>query len=215
MALFITFEGVEGCGKSTQATLLGEWLTASGYQVVMTREPGGCPVSDRIRAILLNPSNSSITADTELFLYAAARSQHVAEIIRPALENGRAVICDRYVDATLAYQGHARGLALDKIRHLNQLAAGETLPDLTLLLDLPCELGLPRARKRNRDQATADEGRFEDESLTFHQKVREGYLALAAEQPRIVVLDARGDISSVHHRIVSVVAAFLLRRQQA
>jgi len=214
MTLFITFEGVEGCGKSTQATLLGDWLSAQGQPVCMTREPGGCPISDRIRAILLNPANSAITADTELFLYAAARSQHVAEVIGPALQQGTTVICDRYTDATLAYQGYARGLDLARIKHLNQLAAGPVVPDLTLLLDMPIECGLQRARKRNHDNATEDEGRFESEALVFHQRVRDGYLQLAAEQPRIHVIDADGDIPSVHRRIVDVVERCLQQRIQ-
>jgi len=213
MAIFITLEGVEGCGKSTQAALLGEWLRTRGHRVTMTREPGGCPISDRIRAILLDPANSAITADTELFLYAAARSQHVAEVIGPALTRGETVICDRFIDATLAYQGFARGLDLDKIRHLNHLAAGDMIPDLTLLLDFPVEIGLRRARQRNHDNASDHEGRFECETLAFHQRVRDGYLQLAAEQPRIAVLDARGDITGLHRQIVTVVERRLQQRK--
>lgn len=212
MAIFITLEGVEGCGKSTQAALLGDWLRARGHRVTMTREPGGCPISDRIRAILLDPANSAITADTELFLYAAARSQHVAEVIGPALARGETVICDRYIDATLAYQGYARGLDLDRIRHLNHLAAGAMIPDLTLLLDFPVELGLRRARQRNHDNAANHEGRFECEALAFHQRVRDGYLQLAAEQQRIEVVAARGDIDALHLRIVAVVEHHLQQR---
>ena len=215
MALFITFEGIEGCGKSTQAALLGDWFSKHGHRVSMTREPGGCPVSDRIRAILLDPANSSITADTELFLYAAARAQHVAEVIGPALTRGDTVICDRYIDATLAYQGYARGLDLTRIRHLNHLAAGAIVPDLTLLLDFPVELGVQRARQRNHDNAAAHEGRFECEALAFHQRVRDGYLQLAAEQPRIEVLDAQGDIDSLHQRIVAVVEHHCLQRKHS
>jgi len=215
MAFFITLEGVEGCGKSTQAALLGDWLKAQGHRVTTTREPGGCPISDRIRAILLDPQNSAITADTELFLYAAARSQHVAEVIIPALERGTSVICDRYIDATLAYQGYARGLDLSKIRHLNQLAAGAVVPDLTLLLDYPFESGLQRARQRNWDNPAVHEGRFESEDLEFHQRVREGYLRLAAEHPRIRTLDAQGEIGSVHQRIVTQVTQFLQQRMLA
>jgi dTMP kinase len=215
MAFFITLEGVEGCGKTTQTALLADWLRKRGHQITITREPGGCPISDRIRAILLDPANSAITPDTELFLYAAARSQHVAEVIKPALESGISVICDRFTDATLAYQGYARGLDLDKIRHLNLLAAGAVNPDLTLLLDYPPDAGLKRARQRNQAHATDNEGRFESEAIAFHQRVRDGYLELAVSDRRIQVLDAQGEIESVHHRVIEILERFLRRQRQA
>jgi dTMP kinase len=215
MAFFITLEGVEGCGKTTQTALLAGWLRERGHQITITREPGGCPVSNRIRAILLDPANSAITADTELFLYAAARSQHVAEVIKPALDNGISVICDRFTDATLAYQGYARGLDLDKIKHLNQLAAGAVSPDLTLLLDYPTDAGLRRARQRNQDHATDNEGRFECEAIAFHQRVRHGYLELAASDSRIQILDAQGDIETVHTRVIEIIDRFLRQRKLA
>jgi dTMP kinase len=215
MAFFITLEGVEGCGKTTQAALLAGWLSSRGHQVTITREPGGCPIGDRIRAILLDPANSAITADTELFLYAAARSQHVAEVIKPALDRGITVICDRFTDATLAYQGYARGLDLDKIRHLNQLAAGNVSPDLTLLLDYPPDAGLLRAQQRNLANAADHEGRFESEAIAFHQRVRNGYLELAASNRRIQLLDAQGDIDTVHNRVIDRLERFLRQRRQA
>ena len=212
MAFFITIEGIEGCGKTTQATLLADWLKSLGNQVLSTREPGGCPIADRIRSILLDPSHTAMVSDAELLLYAAARAQHVAEIIRPALAAGVTVICDRFTDATLAYQGYGRGLDRSKIGQLNEFASGALVPDLTLLVDYPAEEGLARARQRNLSQDNAAEGRFEDETLAFHQRVRDGYLAIAQVNSRMVVLDGRGEIMAVHQRVVQATKAFLSRR---
>jgi len=214
MAFFITMEGIEGCGKSTQATLLAGWLESCGQRVLLTREPGGCPIADRIRAILLDPANTAMTSDAELLLYAAARAQHVAEVIRPALEAGTTVICDRFTDATLAYQGYGRGLDRPRIVRLNEFAAGSTRPDLTLLLDYPAEEGLERARRRNSEQQNVAEGRFEAETLAFHRRVRAGYLELAQTSPRMLVVDARGDRTTVHQRLVQATGGFLNRRVQ-
>ena len=190
MSFFITFEGIEGCGKSTQVQLLAKALTSRDMDVVVTREPGGCAIADQIRNILLDAANSGLTPSAELLLYAAARAQHVAEVVRPALQAGRMVICDRFTDATVAYQGYGRGLDLATIARLNADASGGTRPDLTILLDCPVEIGLKRAFARINSTAGAREERFELESTQFHQRVRDGYLTLAAEQPeRFAVVD--------------------------
>ncbi|RQW86338.1 MAG: dTMP kinase [Geobacter sp.] len=197
MAYFITFEGIEGCGKSTQTEILSRELhTETGCQVVMTREPGGCPIANKIRAILLDAENSALVPLAELLLYAAARAQHVAEVIRPALAEGKIVLCDRFTDATTAYQGHGRSLDLSLIENLAQLATGGLTPDLTILLDCPEEVGLKRAMARINATSGAREERFEQESLRFHHAVREGYLKLAADHPaRFIVVDGTLGIS--------------------
>lgn len=196
---FITFEGIEGSGKSTQIRRVAARLP----EAVVTKEPGGTPVADRIRAILLDSANA-LDPIAELLLFAASRRQHVVEVIRPALERGGIVLCDRFTDATLAYQGFGRLLDLDQLRALNDWATGRLLPDLTLLFDLPEETGLTRARARNAG-AEADEGRFEAEDLRFHRRVREGYLALAtAESGRFAVIDAAGDEDEVLTRVERV-----------
>lgn len=201
MNLFITFEGIEGCGKTTQLGLLAQDLVAQGFDVVTTREPGGCPIADAIRQILLDPDNQSLVPRSELLLYAAARAQHVDEVIRPALLSGKTVLCDRFTDATCAYQGDGRGLDRTLIHSLNDLAAGETCPDLTILLDMPAEEGLRRAQSRNTVQTLEHEGRFEQESLSFHRRVRQGYLDLAQGQTRFLIIDALGSQETVARRI--------------
>lgn len=209
MGLFISLEGIEGCGKTTQLRLLADWLRACGQAVLTTREPGGCPIADQIRTILLTPQSRALVPRAELLLYAAARAQHVDEIVRPALQAGKIVLCDRYTDATLAYQGGGRGLEPSLIVELNALASNHLAPQLTLLLDLPVEIGLGRASSRN--QATADqEGRFEQESLDFHRRVQASYRQLAAAEPlRFRVIDATGSVEQVNQRIVAAVSAFL------
>jgi dTMP kinase len=200
--MFITFEGIEGSGKTTQLKKLAERLE----NVVVTKEPGGTPSADRIRAILLDTS-SNLDPVTEMFLFAASRRQHVVEVIRPALQRGAVVLCDRFTDATLAYQGFGRLLNLDQLRMLNDWATDMLHPHLTLLFDLPEELGLTRARRRNAS-ATADEGRFEAEDLRFHRRVREGYLALATAEPdRFVVIDAHGSVEEVFERMMSALVS--------
>ena len=212
MGFFISLEGIEGCGKTTQLRLLADWLRASDRAVLTTREPGGCPIADQIRVILLTPQSQALVPRAELLLYAAARAQHVDEIVRPALQAGKMVLCDRYTDATLAYQGGGRGLERSLIVELNALASNHLAPQLTLLLDLPVEIGLGRASSRN--QAAADqEGRFEAESLDFHRRVQTSYRQLAAEEPlRFRVVDAAGSVEQVHQRMVSAVSAFLADR---
>lgn len=199
--MLITFEGIEGSGKTTQIRLLAAALP----NALATKEPGGTAVGDRIRAILLD-SKSAIDPIAEVFLFAASRRQHVMEVIRPALASGRVVLCDRYADATLAYQGFGRVISLDRLRTVNEWATDSLRPDLTLLFDLPEETGLERARSRNASHV-ADEGRFEAEDLRFHRRVREGYLTLAASEPdRFKIVDATGSPDEVFDRMMAFVA---------
>lgn len=192
--LFISFEGVEGSGKTTQIKLLAAWLKKRGRRVVLTREPGGTPFADRIRSLLLNGKTKKISPSMELFLYEVARRDHVSTVIRPALKKGMIVLCDRFTDATLAYQGFGRGLPLKVTTVMNRLATGGIKPDLTFLLDLPVEAGLARAKGRIKrlKRGTPLENRFEEEKKEFHKKVREGYLTLARkEKRRFRIIDAR------------------------
>jgi dTMP kinase len=205
MSQLITFEGIEGSGKTTQIRLLAESLRQRRIPVIATREPGGCPIADAIRQILLHPGNGALVPRAELLLYAAARAQHVEEVIRPALEQGKTVLCDRFSDATVAYQGFGRNLDLSLIKELNGLATAGIQPDLTLLLDMPVTEGLRRAVRRNADQPMADEDRFEREALDFHRRVREGYLYLAGIERRFRIIDAAGAEDEVAARILSAV----------
>lgn len=210
MAHFITFEGIEGSGKTTQIAMVAEFLRHQGHEVLTTREPGGCPIANAIREILLHPANDALVNRAELLLYAAARAQHVAEVIQPALQAGKIVLCDRYTDATLAYQGYGRGLDLELIEELNILACDNCRPNLTLLLDMPHDAGLQRALQRNSVENMTDEGRFEQESLDFHQRIREGYLALAKKAPqRMQVIDATGNPGEVSERLIACLQNYL------
>lgn len=212
MGCFITFEGIEGCGKTTQIRLLAEALAGEGHHVVLTREPGGCPIADKIRAILLDAENRSMTPLAELLLYAAARAQHIREVIAPALAAGSIVLCDRFTDATVAYQGFGRNLDRTAIDQLNTMAAGSCRPDLTILLDCPVETGLGRALARieavsatNSDKPR--EERFEQESMDFHARVRAGYLALAAAEPqRFIRVDGSSSVDRTAAAIYRAVA---------
>jgi dTMP kinase len=191
MACFITFEGIEGCGKTTQIRILSRQLEGDGHAVTVTREPGGCPL-------------------TELLLYAAARAQHMAEVVKPALDAGAIVLCDRFTDATIAYQGYGRKLDLAVINQLNRMATGGIHPDMTLLLDCPAEIGLKRAISRINSAPGAREERFELESLQFHQRVREGYLSLAQQEPeRFVIIDAAAGILETEKAISAAVTGRL------
>jgi len=181
---FITFEGVEGCGKTTQIDLLKTHLESKGYNVLVTREPGGVPIAEAIRAVLLDTHHDTMSPIAELLLYEAARAQIVEEVIRPALESGRIVLCDRFADSTTAYQGAGRGLPMEEIERLHHLATRGVWPDLTFVLDLPVEQGLERARVRGR----AD--RMEQQSLEFHRRVRLGFLEIAALEPRRITVIA-------------------------
>ncbi len=209
MSFFITLEGIEGSGKTTQLRRLYEHLKGSGYQVVATREPGGCPISDTIRALLLDPGNTSMTSRTELLLYSASRAQHISEFIRPALAQGKIVLCDRFSDASTVYQGAGRGLDLRQLKIINEFAANGLTPDLTLLLDYPAEAGLQRARTRNQTDNLESEGRFEMETLAFHRRIRQGYLDLAKSEERVHIIDALGSEEMVAARISAIVETFL------
>ena len=201
--LFISFEGVEGAGKSTQVKLLYDWLTKEqGKDVVVTREPGGAPIAERIRHILLDTQNRGMDPKTEALLYAAGRAQHVSDTVRPALERDAVVICDRYIDSSLAYQGLARGLGEDDVLHLNEWATDELLPDLVILLHLEAERGLERLE--------GDPDRMESEDVSFHRKVGEAYVHLAREYPsRFAVVDASGTKEQVHTQVRAAVLPFL------
>ena len=196
---FITFEGMEGCGKSTQAKLLARAL---GSDAVLTQEPGGTAIGRAIRQLLLDPANRAMSAESEVLLFFADRAQHVAEVIRPALAAGKIVISTRYVDTSLAYQGYGRGLDLDRIRSVAVLATGGLRPDLTLFFDLPLEVGLARVvRRGGRD-------RLESEVREFHERVRNGYLELAAAEPdRWIRIDASGSEADVEARTRAAVEA--------
>ena len=202
--MFITFEGTEGCGKSTQVKLFAEYLASSGIPFVSTREPGGSNTGKKIREILLDSKNREITSRAELLLYAADRAQHVEEVIRPALLEGKTVLCDRYTDATWAYQGFGRGLDLGLIENLNTLAAEGVRPDLTFWIDCPVEVGLRRAFKRAEDEEI-DEMRFENEELSFHRRVRDGYRSVSeAEAERFAVVDGTAPVHEIHKTCVEI-----------
>lgn len=204
---FITLEGIEGCGKSTQAGRLAKRLREGGYRVVETREPGGTPLAERIRDIFLSPSAEPVTPECEAHLILACRSQHVAQVIKPALEAGAVVICDRFTDSTLAYQGYGRGLDLRSLEQLNRFATGGLAPALTLLLDLPVATGLAR-RRRERDV-----NRLDREAKAFYERVRRGFLKMAVQHPRrIKVIDATPDPDVVAREVASLVARFLNKR---
>ena len=202
-APFVTFEGIEGSGKTTQIGLLSEYLAGKAVPHVVTREPGGTPLADEIRGLLLARREERVFPETELLLYEAARAQHVRAVILPSLSSGKAVLADRFSDATSAYQGFSRGIDAARIEGLNAFAAGGLLPDLTLLFDIDPEDGFRRLYGRGRQ---AD--RMESETIEFHRKVREGYLRLQAAEPdRIVRIDGALPAGEVFRRVQAVVAA--------
>jgi dTMP kinase len=191
---FIVFEGGEGAGKSTQEARLASALEERGLTVVRTREPGGTPAAEEIRRVVLSPDYAGLDPRAEALLFAAARGEHVARVIRPALERGDVVICDRYLDSSVAYQGFARGLGPRRIRELSLWATGELLPDLTIVLDIDPADGLARFEQRDR---------LEAEPLEYHQQVRAAFLAMAEEAPdRYLVLDARDDVDAISAAIL-------------
>lgn len=196
---FITFEGVEGCGKSTQMSLLRAWMEEAGLPVLATREPGGTEVGEGIRDLLLAPRDEGMGAATELLLYEAARAQHVNEVIRPALEAGAHVLCDRFFDSTTAYQAFGRGLDEEMVLELNRMASGGLVPDLTLLFSVSIEEGLDRAR----GESAGD--RLEGESLAFHRRVQAGFEALAKREPGRFHTLGEGAIAQVHEAAVATV----------
>ena len=184
MSLFITFEGGEGCGKSTQAKALWTRLSQQGISAELTHEPGGTALGNELRRLLKGKRQDEISPEAELFLFAACRIQLVSEVIRPSLQQGKVVICDRFADSTTVYQGYGRGIDLATIKATNDLATQGTKPDLTVLLDIPAARGLSRKQAKTKD-------RFEAEAIAFHNRVRDGYLRLAAEEPeRWLVIDA-------------------------
>ncbi len=196
---FVTIEGCEGVGKSTQVRKLKEYLSLRGIKAVFTREPGGTPVSEQIRGVILNPENKDMDDVTELLLYVAARRQHTQRFIKPELESGNIIFCDRYVDSTTAYQGYARGLGAEEVERLNALAVGDVKIDLTIFLDFPPEKAF--ARKGGRD--TGD--RLENEKMEFHKRVYEGFCKIAEKEPcRVVRLDASGSKEQTHEKIVKL-----------
>ncbi len=198
---FITFEGIDGCGKTTQFRMLAHWLREHGKEVVETVEPGGTAVGQQIRRILLDPASADLHPRAELLLYFASRAQNVDQVIRPGLDAGRMVLCDRFTDSTLVYQGCGRGLDPEMIRDLDRIACQGLKPDVTLLIDIDLETSLTRARHRN-DRLGPSESRIDEESVAFHERVRKGYLALAKSEPdRIAVIDGRASISEVGQRI--------------
>lgn len=204
--LFITLEGPEGAGKSTNRDYLAERLRSQGCDVLLTREPGGTPLAERIRELLLAPSAEPMAADTELLLVFAARAQHLAQVIRPALAAGKVVLCDRFTDATYAYQGGGRGLAAERIAVLEQFVQGELRPDLTLVFDLPVEVGLARAAARGRLD------RFEQEAQDFFEAVRQTYLARARLAPqRYRLLDAAQPLAAVQAQLDRLLPELLER----
>ena len=211
MRLFITFEGIEGSGKTTQIRLLRDYMEGKGFRCQTTREPGGCRIGDKIRGILMDSSNDNLTPLSELFLIMGNRAQHVMEVIEPALRDQRVLICDRFHDATVAYQGFARGVDLDLIERFTQTVAGGLKPDLTILLDCPVEVGLERARERMaKENVSSKEGRFEGERTNFHQRVREGYLTIAKAEPnRIKVVDGSRDEHTVEREIQQLINSLL------
>jgi len=205
--VFITLEGPDGSGKTTQAHLLAEWLQGQGYDVVLTREPGGTDIGDQIRAVLHDPCNNAMDARTEILLYSASRAQHVAQQIQPALAGGQVIVSDRYADSTLAYQGYGRGLDLDTLRKITEFATGGLTPDLTLYLDITPKEGLER-----RQLGGGEWNRLDAEALEFHQRVRSGYLELIEQEPeRWVAVDADRAVEKVQAEIRVMVRERLMR----
>jgi dTMP kinase len=212
--MFISFEGIEGSGKTTQAKQTVRLLQDKGHDCVITREPGGTRIGEKIRAILLDPLSKDMDPLTELLLYTADRAQHIKEYILPLLSDGKMVLCDRYYDATMAYQGFARGLDIGLIEKLHKLLFENLQPDITLLLDLPPEIGLERAWKQiNNGNRMGGETRFEEERLSFHRRVREGYLELSRLEPeRFRIIDASKKEHEVQEEIIKILDEEIDRR---
>jgi dTMP kinase len=204
--LFITFEGIDGSGKSTQMRLLGQRLRASGREVVENAEPGGTPIGMQIRRILLDAANQELCPTAELLLYFASRAQAVDELVRPALAKNNIVLSDRWTDSTLVYQGCGRGLGADTVRELDRIACRGLVPDVTLIVDIDLDTSLARARRRNTATASS-ETRMDEQSLEFHTRVRDAYHALAAQDPeRVHVVDGRADVKTVGNEIWKIVS---------
>jgi len=213
--LFITFEGIEGSGKSTQAQALARYLRDKGFEVLETREPGGTPVAEHIREMFLRPTREPRSVDPlvpecEVALILAARSQHVTNLLRPALEKGAVIVCDRFSDSTLAYQGYGRGLPLRELRSLTRWAAKDLTPDVTFLFDLPVSQGLRRRL------ASSDANRLDHESVAFHQRVRKGFLSLAQQSlRRIHTINAGRSAQAIARQLITLIAPLLDERLKA
>lgn len=208
--VFITFEGPDGSGKSTQMRLLAERLRAGGYHVFESTEPGGTPIGKQIRRILLDPANAELCPRAELLLMFAARAQNVEQWILPALSEGKIVLSDRFTDSTLAYQGAGRGLGSDVVKTVDRIACRGIAPDLTLVIDVDAEVGLARAHDRNRARSDASESRIDEHALEFHRKVREAYRALACQEPeRIRVIDGSAAPETIADKVWSEVTTLL------
>ena len=209
--MLITLEGIEGSGKTTQVKYIVEFLNKLGHETVATREPGGTEICKKIRKILLDPDNCDLSPEAELMLYCADRAQHIKSLIIPALASGKVVICDRFMDATTAYQGYARGISLDMINSLHEIILKDLRPDLTLLLDLEPETSIPRVLKQlNNGLRTTAEARFEKENLLFHKKVRDAYLKLALKEPdRFRIINASLDETEVRNNIINILKSEL------
>lgn len=206
---FLTVEGCEGAGKSSIVDLIRDDLESRGHDAVTTREPGGIEISEQIRAVILDPMNIRMDGKTEALLYAAARRQHLVEKVIPALKSGTSIVCDRFIDSSLAYQGYARGLGMDEVWQINAFAIGDVLPDLTIYLDVEPETGL----KRIHDHENREINRLDLESLSFHSKVREGYLALTERYPnRMVTVNANQDKPDVMRDVKQVLDRFFQTR---
>lgn len=203
MGLLVTFEGIEGSGKSTQIALTGRYLEERGYPCLVTREPGGTPLGEEIRSFLLDKDDLRVDPVAELFLIEADRAQHVAEVILPALEEGRMVLCDRFTDATVAYQGYGRGMDLAFIAEMNQRATGGLIPQCTIVLDCTVEKGMARA---------GGQDRFERENHLFHQRVRDGYLRIARQEPqRVKMISGEGELEAIQEEIRKVLLPLVER----
>ena len=200
MGVFLTMEGPDGAGKSTQIELLRDYLSRKGYDIIVCREPGGTKISEAIRQVILNKDFTEMSHMTELLLYTAARAQLMEEVIRPALKEGKVVICDRFVESSAVYQGIARGMGIELVYEINQYAIGDTLPDLTTMIDLDAKTGI----SRKKEQAELD--RMEREALDFHEKVVKGYREIAALHPeRIYKVDGHQTIEEIHKKIAAAV----------
>ena len=202
---FITFEGPEGSGKSTVIKAVKEFLESEGHNILTTREPGGIKIAEDIRDIILDKENTEMSPGAEALLFAAARSQHFSEKIIPALEAGKIILCDRFIDSSLAYQGHARGLGIDEVYQINRFAIGNKLPDLTIFIDVPPQVGLNRVFTNTRKV-----DRLDLETIEFHEKVYEGYMILTKKfEDRFIVIDGTNDVETVIEDTIQVIKTYL------
>lgn len=206
--IFITMEGPEGAGKTTITQMLGKALQQEGYQVLLTREPGGVPISEQIREVILNKDNTAMDSRTEALLYAAARRQHLVEVVMPELERGGIVLCDRFIDSSLAYQGHARGLDIEEVYNINKFAIGDMMPDATLFFDIDPEEGLRRIQSNGEREVN----RLDLEALDFHKKVCEGYQFIINRwKERFIIVDAGRSIDEVFEETKAGLLGFLAK----